>query len=116
MTTIANETMTTASQPAPTEPMAQTDLREVPFPEEFREGARNAATTCLRIEPTERVTLITDESTAPIAASIAAELDRIGCVWHSFVLEELAPRPLSGMPDEVLADMEQAQVSIFAVQ
>ena len=108
-----NATMTLAQQPdAP----AHTDLREVPFPEEFREGAHNAATICLRIEPTERVTLITDETTAPVAASIAAELDRIGCVWHAFVLEDIAPRPLNGMPEAVLADMEQAQVSIFAVQ
>ena len=102
--------MTSTPQPA------ATDLRTVPFPEEFREGAHNAATTCLRIEPTERVTLITDEETAPVAASIAAELDRIGCAWHGFVLEELASRPLKEMPAEVLADMEQAQVSIFAVQ
>lgn len=102
--------MTSAPQPA------TTDLRTIPFPEDFREGAHNAATTCLRIEPTERVTLITDEGTAPIAASIAAELDRIGCTWHGFVLEELAPRPLKEMPPEVLADMEQAQVSIFAVE
>ena len=95
---------------------AVTDLRSIPFPEEFGEGARNAVTTCLRIQPEERVTLITDEATISIAASIAAELDRIGCTWHSFVLEELAPRPLANMPAEVLADMEQAQVSIFAVQ
>lgn len=102
--------MTSAPQPA------ATDLRTVPFPEEFREGAQNAATTCLRTTPDERVTVITDEATAPIAASIAAELNRIGCKWNGFVLEELAPRPLTEMPAEVLADMEQAQVSIFAVQ
>ena len=102
--------MTSMPQPA------ATDLRTVPFPEEFREGAQNATTTCLRIERTERVTLITDEATSPVAASIAAELDRIGCTWHGFVLEELASRPLKEMPAEVLADMEQAQVSIFAVQ
>ncbi len=95
---------------------AGTDLHKVWFPAAFREGAHNAATTCLRIAPEERVTLITDETTAPIAASIAAELDRIGCAWHSFVLEELAERPLKEMPPEVLADMEEAQVSIFAVQ
>ena len=93
-----------------------TDLHAVTFPEEFREGARNAATTCLRIEPSEKVTLITDEITAPIAAAIAAELDGIGCTWNAFVLEELAPRPLNGMPREVLQDMETSQISIFAVQ
>lgn len=97
-------------------PSTATDLRTIGFPEDYREGAHNAATVCLRIEPEERVTLITDETTAPIAASVAAELDRIGCSWHGFVLEELAARPLKEMPPEVLADMEQAQVSIFAVQ
>jgi aminopeptidase len=93
-----------------------TDLRSVAFPVEFREGARNAATTCLRIQPHEKVTLIADESTLTIAAAIAAELDRIGCAWSAFVLEELAERPLAAMPAEVLDDMETSQVSIFAVQ
>ena len=93
-----------------------TDLTAVEFPEEFREGARNAVTTCLRIAPYEKVTVIADESTLTIAASIVSELVKIGCVWNAFVLEELAARPLSGMPDEVLVDMETSQVSIFAVQ
>ncbi len=93
-----------------------TDLRGVKFPEEFREGARNAVTTCLRIAKTEKVTVITDESCLTIAASLAAELDGIGCVWNAFILEQVAPRPLNGMPREVLEDMETSQVSIFAVQ
>ena len=97
-------------------PAIATDLRTVPFPPEFGEGARNAVTTCLRIQPNEHVTLITDEATLTIAASLAAELDQLGCSWNGFVLEELAPRPLNGMPAEVLEDMEAAQVSIFAVQ
>ena len=94
----------------------RTDLRAVPYPPEFLEGARNAVTTCLRIEAGERVTLIADQATVAIAASLAAELDRIGCAWNGFVLEELSSRPLVGMPPEVLSDMENAQVSIFAVQ
>jgi leucyl aminopeptidase (aminopeptidase T) len=93
-----------------------TDLRTVEFPEEFREGARNAVATCLRIQPYDKVTVIADESTLTIAASIAAELEMTGCVWNAFVLEELAERPLKEMPAEVLADMETSQVSLFAVQ
>jgi leucyl aminopeptidase (aminopeptidase T) len=93
-----------------------TDLREVGFPEEFREGARNAVRTCLRIQTYEKVTLIADESTLTIAAALVAELEAVGCAWHAFVLEEMATRPLVGMPAEVLADMESSQVSIFAVQ
>jgi len=92
------------------------DLRAVNFPEEFRAGARNAVTTCLRIQPDEKVTLITDEATQQIAAAIAAELTEIGCRWNSFVLEDLAQRPLKEMPKAVLDDMETSAVSIFAVQ
>ena len=90
-------------------------LRNTAFPAEFSRGAHNAVTTCLRIQPSEKVTVITDEKCITIAASIAAELDRIGCQWNSYVLESIAPRPLVGMPAEVLADMETSQVSIFAV-
>jgi aminopeptidase len=94
-----------------------TDLREVEFPAEFLEGAHNAVTTCLRIKPTEKVTVITDESCITIAAALVAELEKIGCTWNAFVLEQIAERPLkNGMPREVLDDMETSQVSIFAVQ
>ena len=94
----------------------RTDLLRVAFPLEFREGARNAVTTCLGIQQDEKVTLITDRSCITIAASIAGELDRLGCVWNGFILEELASRPLVGMPTAVLEDMESSQVSIFAVE
>jgi aminopeptidase len=92
------------------------DLRTVAFPSAFAQGARNAVTTCLRIQPIEKVTLITDEACLTIAASIAAELESIGCTWNAFVLETLAPRPLAGMPHAVLADMESSDISIFAVE
>ncbi len=93
-----------------------TDLREVSFPAEFGEGARNAVMTCLKIQADEKVTLITDRSCLQIAASIVLELEALGCAWTGFVLEEIAPRPLTGMPQEVLEDMESSQVSIFAVE
>ena len=67
-----------------------TDLLEVPFPPEFTQGARNAVTTCLKVKPEEKVTLIADRSCLAIAASMAAELEKLGCHWTGFVLEELA--------------------------
>jgi len=93
-----------------------TDLRTVAFPAEFAAGARNAVVTCLKIQPDEKVTLITDECCLEIAASLASELDRTGCAWNAFVLDQIVTRPLVGMPEVVLADMESSQVSIFAVQ
>jgi aminopeptidase len=78
-------------------------------------GARNAVETCLRIQPEEKVTIITDVVSEEIATALAAQLDQIGCQWKAFRLEDLAERPLIGMPEAVLADMETSHVSIFAV-
>jgi aminopeptidase len=85
------------------------------FDPEFSPGARNAVNVCLRIQEEEKVTLITDWACLEIAASIAAELDKLGSRYNTFVLEELAQRPLIDMPQPVLEDMESSQVSIFAV-
>ena len=92
-----------------------TRLLTMKFSEAFAPGARQAVETCLRVESDEKVTLIYDRVSEEIAASLAAELQRVGCRWNGFLLEDLAPRPLDGMPAEVLADMESSDVSIFAV-
>lgn len=86
-----------------------------PFDPEFSPGAYNAVHVCLRIQPEEKVTLITDWACVEIASSIAAELDKLGSPYQTFVLEELAERPLVDMPRPILDDMESSQVSIFAV-
>src|SRR5580698_5405420 len=91
-------------------------LLSIDYPVEFTPGAQSAVTTCLRIDPTEKVTLITDRATEQIAASIGEQLEVRGCAWNAFLLEDLAPRPLINMPQAVLEDMESSQVSIFAVQ
>jgi aminopeptidase len=95
---------------------AAAHLLSTDFPSEFAQGAHSAVVTCLRIDPAEKVTLITDRATEPIAASLATQLAECGCPWNAFLLEEIAPRPLAEMPVPVLADMESSQVSIFAVQ
>jgi leucyl aminopeptidase (aminopeptidase T) len=92
-----------------------TNLKNVRFDPEYTPGARNAVGVCLRIQPTEKVTVITDEASLEIAASIAAELETLGSPWRSFVLEELGPRPMTDMPAAVLEDLESSQVSIYAV-
>src|SRR5438309_8730802 len=91
-------------------------LSKLPFDPEFTPGAVNAVKVCLRIQPEERVCVITDEATTEIAASIVAELEKNGSPYHAWVLEEHASRPLVDMPREILEDLDQSQVSIFAVQ
>jgi aminopeptidase len=95
---------------------ANRQLNRLPFDPELTPGARNAVEVCLRIRNNEKVTVITDEATKEIAASIIAELEKLGAPYHAWVLEELSPRPLTDLPREILEDLETSHVSIFAVQ
>lgn len=88
----------------------------IPFDPELTPGADNAVEACLRIQPQEKTTLITDRACGEIGASLADALARRGLRFNAFVLEDLAPRPLKDMPFEVLADMESSDVSIYAVK
>jgi aminopeptidase len=93
-----------------------TNLKTREFDPELREGAHNAVYVCLRVQPSEKVTVITDHASEEIAASLVAELENRHCTYNTFVLEDLAPRPLIDMPEVVLNDLATSQVSIFAVQ
>jgi leucyl aminopeptidase (aminopeptidase T) len=88
----------------------------IAFDPEFAIGARNAVRVCLRVQPEERVCVITDEVTLEIAAAIVHEIEELGSPYRAWVLEDLAERPLKNLPREVLDDLETSQVSIFAVQ
>jgi len=86
------------------------------FDAELVPGARNAVRTCLNVQPHERVTVITDHVSHEIARALVHEIDDIGAERTVFILEDLAPRPLAGLPAEVAADMEHSNVSIFAAK
>jgi len=79
-------------------------------------GARNAVRVCLQLKSAERVTIITDEATADIAAALRSEVEQIGSECSSFTLEHHARRPLKFMPEIILEDLATSQVSIFAAQ
>jgi len=49
---------------------ARRELSTLSFDPELTPGARNAVNVCLRIQPSEKVTVITDEATKEIAASL----------------------------------------------
>lgn len=91
-------------------------FRDVSIDGELTAGAHNAVHVCLKVRPDEKVTLITDRESLPIAASLALEIENIGARYHPWVLEDVALRPLGDMPAKVLADLETSHVSIFAAQ
>jgi leucyl aminopeptidase (aminopeptidase T) len=82
---------------------------------EYAVGARNAVSVCLRVQPEEKVCVITDEVTLGIAAALVSELEALGSPHRVWVLEDLAERPLKDLPPEIIEDLETSQVSIFAV-
>ncbi len=88
----------------------------MPFDPELEPGARNAIAVCLRVQPEEKVTLVTDEDALEIGAALASELARSGARFRSWVLEDCAARPLARMPAAILADLETSDASLLAVQ
>jgi aminopeptidase len=91
-------------------------LNQMSFDPELTPGARNAVRVCLRVQPSEKVTVITDEVSLEIAAAIVHELEALGCPYQTWVLEDVANRPLNDLPSVIAEDLETSQVSIFAVQ
>jgi len=91
-------------------------LNQMAFDPELTPGARNAVRVCLRVEASEKVTVITDEVSLEIAAALVRELEALGCRYRTWVLEDVATRPLTDLPLAIMDDLESSQVSIFAVQ
>jgi len=91
-------------------------FQNIPVRPELVEGAFNAVNVCLRIHPEEHTVIITDEETIEIAAALASEIHKVGTSLDVFILEDYAHRPLSGMPQPILDNLEHAKISIFAAQ
>ena len=91
-------------------------LNKLAFDPHLTPGARNAVRVCLRVQPSEKVTVITDEVSLEIAAALVRELEGVGCRYQTWVLEDVAIRPLTDLPLTIMEDLETSQVSIFAVQ
>jgi hypothetical protein len=53
-------------------------LNKLAFDPQLTPGARNAVRVCLRVLPSEKVTVITDEVSLEIAAAIVRELEAVG--------------------------------------
>jgi aminopeptidase len=91
-------------------------LNQMAFDPQLTPGARNAVRVCLRVQASEKVTVITDEVSLEIAAALVRELEEVGCRYQTWVLEDMAARPLTDLPLAIAGDLDTSQVSIFAVQ
>ena len=91
-------------------------LNKLAFDPQLTPGARNAVRVCLRVQASEKVTVITDEVNLEIAAALVRELEELGCRYRTWVLEDVATRPLTDLPLAIAEDLDSSQVSIFAAQ
>ena len=85
-----------------------------PHPE-LMPGARNAVGTCLGVRAGEQATLIADEASRAVAASIAAALDERQARSTGLLLEALGRRPMAVAPEEVLRALETADVGVLCM-
>ena len=89
-------------------------IQNITFDKELIFGAHNAVHTCLRLQKNERITIITDNESQEIAAAFVSEIKKIGSTYNVFILEDYGQRPLTDMPQPILDDLSQSDVSIFA--
>jgi len=87
----------------------------VPNPE-LMPGARNAVETCLGVRANERVTLIADEASRAVAASIGSALEERKARVTGLLLEDFGPRPMTAAPAEVLKSLETADVGVLCMR
>jgi len=84
-------------------------------PNELMPGAKNAVDVCLGVRAKERVTLIADETSREVAASLEKALKENGAEITGLLLEDYGPRPMSVAPEPVLGALEKADVGILCM-
>ncbi len=66
---------------------------------ELLAGARNAIRNCTGVKPSDRVFIVTDNETEPIARALLTESEAAGAKATYVRLEEFGPRPMTQLPE-----------------
>src|SRR5271165_4680001 len=84
-------------------------------PSELMAGAKNAVDVCLSVRAGERVTVIADELSRSVAASLELALEERGAKFTGLLLEDFGPRPMKAAPEAILDALEKADVGILCM-
>jgi len=82
---------------------------------ELMMGAKNAVDVCLGVRRGETVTLIADEVSRSVAASLEEAFEQSGAVFTGLLLEDFGPRPMKGAPGPVLDALETTDVGVLCM-
>ena len=70
-------------------------------------GARNAVETCLAVQSTDRVCVITDEETQVVGDALTRASQQAGAAVDTLLLETFGQRPLTSLPDTLRSAIER---------
>jgi aminopeptidase len=76
-------------------------------------GARNAVSNCLSADRTDSATLVCDQTSLNVAASIYAALEEKSIPCHAFVLERHATRPIEKLPKAIVDALNISTISLY---
>ncbi|MCF7975960.1 MAG: aminopeptidase [Phycisphaerae bacterium] len=82
-------------------------------------GARQAVTRCVRVQPNERVVIITDQETLHLAKALETEVSMAHAYGSLFIMEDFGPRNTSvplPFPAPIAEALTEAQASFYIAQ
>jgi leucyl aminopeptidase (aminopeptidase T) len=85
-------------------------------PADLIPGAENAVRTCLAIKPGERVALLADDASRPVAAALERALIEAEAVVDAVRIESVSDRPMRSTPQALLEALARADAGILCVQ
>ncbi|MEW5870686.1 MAG: aminopeptidase [Chloroflexota bacterium] len=68
---------------------------------ELIQGAKNAVQVAMKVEPSDRVFILTDQETLDVAQALEDEIKTVGATVVSVCLEESGARPITRFPEEL---------------
>lgn len=83
---------------------------------EFESAAGVVVKASLALEPGERLVVLSDTRSAPIASALARAASRVGAMPLVVDLDQLGPRPHKVLSDYVVSELSHAQASAFVAQ
>jgi len=79
------------------------------------DGVRQAVENCLKVEPGDRVVIITDKETMDIGSALRAGVQKFTGDIQFFVMEDFGQRPIR-FPQVIADALKSASVSLYAAQ
>jgi len=81
----------------------------------IEQGVKQAVENCLKVQPGEKVLIITDQQTMEIGLALKAAIEKIAGDVQFFIMEDFGDRPID-MPPAIEDAIKAADVSVYAAQ